>query len=167
MTQYTSRDAILARLALAERDEESLPLGGAVRLVELTRAQLTAIGQWAASSDAAAREHVRGAQLAYAVSQALGDAAVDSDALRQALVTYSIGAPEQVKDPDRWNAGIFAAGVIDPETKQPLFAREEVLQWPGRPDLWSEVLRLAQRVLDLSEVGQSYLKSGDPAPAAE
>jgi len=42
-----TRDAILAALRLAERDVESIPLGGTLRIRELTRAQ------WRACTEAA------------------------------------------------------------------------------------------------------------------
>lgn len=72
---------------------------------------------------------------------------------------------------DRWNAALFATGMIDPsspaEARTALFTRDEVMAWPNRPGLWGEVLRGAQFILDLSEVGESPLKSDDPPPAAE
>ena len=160
---YISKETMAMRLALAERDEESSPLGGTVRLRELTRAQLRDASAWSASTSLADREQLRGAQLALAVGEAGGDAG----RLRQALTTYYLGAPERATDADRWNVAIFAAGAVDPETHQPLFARDDVLTWPDRGDIWREIARLAQAILDLSEVGQAALKSGDPAPAAE
>lgn len=160
---YINRDAILARLVLAERDEESAPLGGTVRLRELTRAELRDAGQWATTTDLAERERTRSALFADAVREAMGD----EEALRRALTAYYIGAAETATDADRWNAALLAVGMVDGESGKPLFSRDEIIQWPNRGALWSEVLRLAQAILDLSEVGQSHLKSGDPAPAAE
>lgn len=163
---YVNRDTIKERLALAERDEGSLPLGGTVRLRELTRAELRDAGQWATTTDLAERERTRGALFADAVREALEEEA-PQEALRRALTAYYIGAAETATDADRWNAALFAVGVIDGEGGKPLFSRDEIIQWPNRAALWAEVLRLAQAILDLSEVGQSHLKSGDPAPAAE
>lgn len=72
---------------------------------------------------------------------------------------------------DRWNAALFSAGVVDPESPRdarlPLFTRDEVMVWPNRPDLWAEVLRVAQAICDLSEVGADALSKSDQAPAAE
>lgn len=162
---YATRDSILARLRLAERDEESIPLGGMVRLREITRAELRAASDWSASTDLAKREEARSMLLANTVREALGEEA-DREALRRALTAYYLGAAETATDADRWNAAIVAAGVLG-EDGAPLFRKEEIVQWPGRGALWDEVLRLAQAVLDLSGVGSAALKSGDPETPPE
>jgi hypothetical protein len=61
-------------------------------------------------------------------------------------------------DTDKWNGGIFAALVVDPETKQPLFTTEEVLAMANRADVWDEILRVATIGLNFSEIGQEALK---------
>lgn len=63
---------------------------------------------------------------------------------------------------DRWNAGCFAAIVID-ASGEPMFTVDEVLQWPERPEVWDEVVRVANAGLNFSEVGTAALKkpSGD------
>lgn len=58
---------------------------------------------------------------------------------------------------DQWNGGIFAAGVIDPETHAPLFTLDTVLSFPQRKKLWDEIGRIAKVILDLSEVGNGPL----------
>ena len=63
---------------------------------------------------------------------------------------------------DQWNGGIFAAGVIDPETKEPMFTIDEILAWPQRAVLWDEITRVATVILDLSAVGPAPL---DPPSA--
>lgn len=71
---------------------------------------------------------------------------------------------------DQWNLAIIAAGVIDPATKQPLFTSDELLPLVDGDDPAfrpSAALHLAQAILDLSEVGPEYLKSGDTAVDAE
>ena len=65
---------------------------------------------------------------------------------------------------DQWKAARFAAGVIDPETEEPIFKREDVLAWPNRDDLWAEIARIADAIDALSEVGTEALKSGDLPP---
>lgn len=166
MTQYTTRDIVTTRLRLAERDEESLPLGGTVKLRELTRAEFRAAAAWSETADKADREQLRGITLAVAVQDALGQDD-PKEALRRALTTYYLGAPENATDVDRWHAAIVAAGLLDGESGQPLFQRDEVLQWPARGAIWAEVRRLAQAILDLSEAGSEALKSGDPETPAE
>lgn len=61
-------------------------------------------------------------------------------------------------DGPRWNAGVFAAGVIDADGA-PLFTPDEVLAWPERTPVWLEVLRVATLILELSEVGPEALKA--------
>jgi hypothetical protein len=122
---YVSREGLLAHLALAERDEESPPLAGALRLRlrELTRAQ------WRACADTARLEDDR---------------------------IYT----------DKWHAAIFAAGVIDAESKRPLFTADEVFtQFSRNSDLWEEIARIAGLILDLSEVGADALKK-ESAPSS-
>jgi hypothetical protein len=64
---------------------------------------------------------------------------------------------------DDWNAGLFAAVVIDPATNTPMYTLSEVLEWANRPALWDEIIRIASLGLDLSEVKPESLKSeGDP-----
>ena len=147
----TIKEAILARLALAERDEESIPLGCTLRLRELTRAQWRDAIAFASSDDLAERERARGALLASADLE-------DADARREALTRFWLGAPEQALNRDRWHAAIVAAGVLDPETSEPLFTRGEILSWPHRDEVWSELDRLTQAVLAVSEVGEAHLK---------
>jgi len=161
------RETILARLQLAERDEESIPLGCTLRLRELTRAQLRDCQQWAATSDLAERERTRGIHLASAVQGALEHPETAADATRQALVTFWLGASETVLNVDRWHAALVAVGTHDPATGEALFSRDDILAWPDRNALWDELARLARLVLNISEVGDAPLKSGDPAPAAE
>lgn len=159
MTQYVTRESVLARLTLAERDEESPLLGGTVRLRELTRAQLRACGAWATTEDMGEREKARGIALATA------DLA-DDEARSRALTQFWLGAPSTATDADRWHAALFAALVVDPETKEPIFDRDHILTWPNRVELWNEVRRIAQVGLDLSEVGAEALhKSSVEAPA--
>lgn len=167
MTEHTVRDIVQTRLALAERDEESPVLGVTVHLRELTRAAFKDAARWAASDDLAEREQLRGAQLAVAVQEALGQEPLDVAAFRQALATYYLGTPERATDIDRWNAAILAASWIDVATLRPVVTREEILSWPARAEVRDEVFRLAQAVLDLSGVGQAHLKSGDPETPAE
>lgn len=62
-------------------------------------------------------------------------------------------------DVDRWNAGLFAAMVINPPTDEPMFTTDDVLAFANRSDFWAEILRIAQIGLDLSEVGKESLKS--------
>lgn len=160
MTSYVTRESALARLTLAERDEESPPLGGTLRLRELTRAQLRACGGWATTEDMAEREKARGVALATA------DLA-DDEARARALTAYWLGAPATTTDADRWHAALFAAMVVDPETKEPIFDRDQILTWPNRIELWNEVRRIAQMGLDLSEVGAEALRKSDPEAPAE
>lgn len=125
---YISKQALLDRLVLREKDEPSEIFGGTLRLRELLRTEY-----------------------------------------RNAAAFAGEGA-DQV---DRWNAALFCAGVIDPDSppdaRQPLFTREEVMAWPNRGDLWAEVLRVAQQIIDLSEADAAALKktSSDSSPATE
>lgn len=59
---------------------------------------------------------------------------------------------------DQWNSRVFAAGVIG-ENDAPLFAPEDVLAFPNRDDVWSEIQRIGGAILDLSEVGSDALKA--------
>ncbi len=78
-------------------------------------------------------------------------------------------------DYDRINIQIFAAAVIDPDTKEPLYSPEEALalvdeagEDPGqRTAVWAAIYQVAQAALDLSEVGPLHLKSGGAAADAE
>lgn len=149
---------IAARLALAERDEESVPLGATLRLRELTRAQIRDARAWASTTDLAERERVRDTALA------LADLA-DADARRQALTQYWLGAPEAVLDTDRWHAALVAVGARDPATGEALFDRDAILEWPNRAELWNELVRLAQAILDVSEVSEEHLKK-ESAPSS-
>ena len=66
---------------------------------------------------------------------------------------------------DQWRAHLFAAGVIN-GTGEPLFTPAEVLDFPQRDDLWEEIARIADCILELSEVGQAPLSEasfGSPA----
>jgi hypothetical protein len=120
---YATRDAILQRLRLAERDVESVPLGGTLRLRELTRAQ------WRAC----------------ALASSAGEGKVNLDL---------------------WHAHLFATGVID-ATGAPLFTADEILALPQRDDLWEEIARIADLVMEVSEVGNNFRDSEDSEPAAE
>ena len=68
---------------------------------------------------------------------------------------------------EKWNAFVFAAGVVDPETKQPMFAADEISEFGNNPRVWTEVMRVAQCVLDLSEVGQAAFPGQDTPPNPE
>lgn len=162
----TIRETVLQRLALAERDEESSVLGVTVHLRELTRAAFKEAARWAASSDLADRERARGALFVSAVQEAL-DAEDWRGAIRMALTAYYIGTPERATDLDRWNAGLLAAGWIDPETGASVVSREEILNWPARDELREEVQRLVNSLMELSEVGSEALKSGGSTAPAE
>lgn len=164
MTQYVTREGLQTQLALAEQDEESVLLGGAVRLRELTRVAFKEAARWAASEDLVDRERVRGQLLASAVQEALGGDAPDAAVLRLALTTYYLSAPEQAIDADRWHAALLAASWIDPATGRSITTREEIMQWPNRAGLRDEAARLAQAALDLSEVGNDHLKK-ESAPS--
>lgn len=168
-TTYTTRDTVIQRLRLAERDEDSPALGGTVRLRELTRQVYKDVARWASTTDLAQREHARGTVLVAAIQHALDapDSAQTAERLRAAIGQYLIGAPENAVDANRWNAALLAAGWIDPESGKPLWTAEEIMAWPARDEVWAEVARLAQCVYDLSEAGQESLKSGDPAPHSE
>lgn len=119
---YLSKADILQRLGQrAERDYESIPLGGTVRLRELSRA-----------------DRITAAQ----------------SPTNEATIPI-----------DRWHLCVIAFGVIDPGTHAPLFAPDELLPLMegDAPALRAEAAAdLAQAILDLSEVGPDYLKSGDP-----
>lgn len=59
-----------------------------------------------------------------------------------------------------WWAALFAAGVIGADG-EPMFGTDEVLAWKKDADLWNEIIRVADLVLHLSEVGADALtKSG-------
>ncbi len=60
-------------------------------------------------------------------------------------------------DIDKWNGGIFAAGVV--ENGAPAFTLDEILIWPHRDELWDEIRRVASAILSLSEVGPEHLKA--------
>jgi hypothetical protein len=64
-------------------------------------------------------------------------------------------------DLDRWNAGLFVAGVINGNS-EPMFALDEVLAWPQRDTIWTEVQRIAEAILNLSEVGPEALTKSSP-----
>lgn len=124
MTTYATKADILSRLALAERDEQSIPFGGVLRLRELTRAV------WRACALAA-----------------------------------SIGADRV--NLDLWHAHLFAAGVIDPATKAPLFTADELMALPHREDVWDEIARIAGLVMEVSEIGNNFRGSDDSEAPAE
>lgn len=64
---------------------------------------------------------------------------------------------------DRLHAGFFALMVIDPQTGAPMFTEAEVMAFPERNVLWSEIVRIQQAGLDMSEVGSDFL----PAPSSD
>lgn len=73
-------------------------------------------------------------------------------------------------DSDRWNLAIVAFGVVDPETRSPLFSFDELLlltEGDDPPLRTSAARETAQRILDLSEVGPSHLKSEGTQSHAE
>lgn len=84
------------------------------------------------------------------------------------------GARLLYRNADRWHAHLVAAGAIDPDSGDPLWSADEILRWPNRDGLWSgldaaapgDIPRLAQAILDLSEVGPEAIKSEGPSPAA-
>lgn len=125
---YLSKQALLDRLVLREKDEPSEIFGGTLRLRELLRTEYRAAAAFAG---------------------------------------------EGADRVDRWNAALFCAGVIDPDSppdaRAALFTRTEVMAWPNRGDLWAEVLRVAQQIIDLSEADTAALKktSTDSSPATE
>jgi len=126
---YLSKLDIRARAVLAERDEESVALGGTLRLRELTRAA------WREANDYADT----GEKTAEGVSIILVE---------------------------KWHVARFVAGVIDPATGAPMFTHEEVFGWPNRDDLWTEIVRIASAIDELSEVGPSF-REGGSSPADE
>lgn len=69
----------------------------------------------------------------------------------------TIPGDEEMIDVERWNGGIFAAIVVDADTKQPLFTLDELLNMPHREELWIEIRRIAAIGLNFSEVGQAPL----------
>lgn len=56
-----------------------------------------------------------------------------------------------------WYGNLFAVGVIGADG-QPLFTAAEIADFPNRDAVWEEVARVAQLILDLSEVGADALK---------
>jgi hypothetical protein len=60
-------------------------------------------------------------------------------------------------DVDKWNGGLFCAGVLDGKG-QPMFTLDELMMLPQRDDLWDEVRRVAELVLNFNEVGAEHLK---------
>jgi len=134
---YVTKETARAHLALAERDEPSEVFGGVLRLRELTRAQFRACRR-------------------------------DADLGERAYLTRVGDQTVRITiDADRYNAGLFAAGVIDPTTGEPIWGGvDEMLALPRRATVWDEILRIANLLLDLSEVGPGALKSGSPADDA-
>lgn len=63
-------------------------------------------------------------------------------------------------------SSLFAAGVIVPDTGEPMFTAVEVSDWRDDDAVWSEVVRITGLLRALSEVGPESLKSGDPAADA-
>lgn len=63
-------------------------------------------------------------------------------------------------------ASVVAAGAIDPETGEALWAAAEVMAWPRRADLWADVAAMARAILELSEALPGSLKSGGAADDA-
>lgn len=68
-------------------------------------------------------------------------------------------------DLDVWHAHLFAALVVDADGT-PMFTAADVLAWPKRDAVWSEIRRVANEGLALSEVGPEAVKSGDSAADA-
>lgn len=79
------------------------------------------------------------------------------------------GDPTKLKT-DVWHVAIIAAGVVD-EQDTPLFSFAELLPLTegDNPPLREDAARiLAQKVLDLSEIGPDYLKKTSPdSPATK
>jgi hypothetical protein len=79
------------------------------------------------------------------------------------------GKPVKMTNTDLWNLALVAFGVVDPETHQPLFSFAELraLTEGDDPPLRHVATgNVAQQILDLSEVGPEWLKSGGTAPDA-
>lgn len=67
---------------------------------------------------------------------------------------------------DTWHAAVFAWGVVDPQTHEPLYEVADILSWVDREGVFAEVSRIALLILAFSEVGPDALtKSGDGADA--
>jgi hypothetical protein len=64
-------------------------------------------------------------------------------------------------DVDKWNGGLFCAGVVDADGA-PLFTLDELLSWPHRAAVWNEIGRIAELLLNISEVGREALTKSDP-----
>lgn len=118
----TDKASIFPGLRLAERTLESGPLGAAVHIRELTRAQ------WRTATEAARADE-------------------------EGKILLS-----------PYYQHIFAFGVVDAEGK-PIFQPAEVLDFPNRDDVWEEIARIAQAILELSEVGSQALFQDNPAAA--
>jgi hypothetical protein len=72
--------------------------------------------------------------------------------------------PTGMLDVDRWNGGLFVAGVLNGKG-EPMFTLDELLALPQRIDLWDEVGRIANLILDFNEVGTDALKKkSEPSP---
>lgn len=69
--------------------------------------------------------------------------------------------PDGLIDVDRWNGGLFCAGTIDGKG-EPLFTLDELLALPQRGDLWDEIKRIADCILDFNQIGNEALKKTSP-----
>lgn len=98
-------------------------------------------------------------------SEVFGGTLVLREETRAAFRAVRAAAGEPL-DADRWNAGHFCAGVVDPHTKQPIYTMDEILSLANRPEVWMEILHVAGKVLTLSEARPGDLKSGGAAADA-
>lgn len=154
-----TREQLLARLRLAERDYESAPLGLRLTLRELTRAQYRDAAAYADS----VRAEQSGLIIASARLVALDATEEHLATLRASVAAYDA---ERGASADAWHAAIVAAGAVG-DDGQPLMTRDEWQSLGSGQWLWDELRQIAQAILDLSEVGAPHLKSGDSAPDAE
>lgn len=78
--------------------------------------------------------------------------------VKAAKVPPNDDSDEEMVDKDLWNGGLFAAVVVDQETRAPLFTLDEILEMAHRADVWNEILRIATIALNFSEIGPEALK---------
>lgn len=64
---------------------------------------------------------------------------------------------DDLLDVDRWNGGLFAAGVVDAKG-EPLFTVDELLALPQRDDVWDEVRRIADCIINFNELDPDAIK---------
>lgn len=154
-----TRDAILAQMRRRVVTEHSEVFGGDLRVQELLRSEYRAADARAdmrAQGDSTRLQDLRIAVRQWAVAH-IGELSQDA----QTALARALGAGQREINVDVFNASIFAAAVVD-DTGVPLFSADDVLTWPERSAVWDEVLRIASRALDLSEVGSNALKEPSP-----